>query len=113
MFNYIEKLRQKPDNVKKHIAFFVAFSFVGIIFVVWLSTIYPGFQQEKQINDRVASSGGPSPVSTFVSILSQSVSTMSEQFSKIKETSTSILSGTDHIISTTTQNNIVSTSTKQ
>ena len=41
MFPLIEKLRQKPSRTKKQIAFVVSFLLAGVIFVIWLSIIYP------------------------------------------------------------------------
>ena len=48
MFNALEKLRQKPESVKKQIAFAVALSFAGIIFLVWLTVVYPDLRKENQ-----------------------------------------------------------------
>lgn len=51
MFEFIEKLRQKSDGSKKRIAFATSFSFVAVIFTVWLSVIYPDFyftERQKQ-----------------------------------------------------------------
>jgi hypothetical protein len=83
MFNFIEKLRQKPDSVIKQVAFLISFSFVGIIFIFWLFSIYPNFLEEKKIADRV-SAVEPSPLSTLSEIISQGTSAMGEQISKIK-----------------------------
>lgn len=114
MFKYIEKLRQKPDSVKKRMAFLTSFSFVGIIFIVWLSIIYPGFREQKNINDRVVASE-PSPFSTFGDILSQSTSAIGEQFSKITEISTTFSDGVKSpdaaSTTSTTSGTIISTST--
>jgi cytoskeletal protein RodZ len=95
MFELIEKLRQKPDGAKKRIAFLMSFVFVGIIFVVWLSVVFPNFLQQKNIDDRV-SAAEPSPFSTFTGIVSQGASSIGEQFSKIKNIGSSFFSGSDY-----------------
>ncbi len=38
MLNFIEKLRAKPDHVKKNIAFFTSLGITMIIFVFWLAS---------------------------------------------------------------------------
>jgi hypothetical protein len=95
MFNLIEKLRQKSDRTKKQIAFLTAFFIVGVIFVVWLSVIYPDFRQAQSQEARV-SSLEPSPLSSFSDSVSSGVSSIKEKFSEIK-TSVSSLSATTTI----------------
>lgn len=90
MFNLIEKLRSKPDGVKNKIAFLTAFAFVGIIFVVWLSVIYPDFidnSKKEQVTDE------PSPVSAFATTFFAGLSSIGDKFSEIKE-SILLFSGT-------------------
>ena len=109
MFNYLEKLGQKPDGAKKRIAFLVSFLCVGIIFVVWITAIYPQFGQEKSISDRISASE-TSPFSTFTAILSQSTSAIGEQISKIKQLGSSLYGGADYYnLATTTPEATAST----
>ena len=83
MFDFIEKLRQKPIQAKKRIAFLVAFSLSGLIFAVWLSVIYPDFMERQKREEKVANLE-PSPISTFSQTISSGMSGIKEQFSKIK-----------------------------
>ena len=83
MFEIIEKLRQKSPRIKKQIAFLTSFSLAGIIFVIWLSVIYPDFRKT-QANEQKASSLEPSPISTFGETLGTGISAIKEQFGKLK-----------------------------
>lgn len=83
MFQTIEKLRAKPDGSKKKIAFLLAFLFSGIIFVVWLTIIYPDFKNKNQKEAQIVNAG-PSPISAFSDTLSSAFSSMGEQISNIK-----------------------------
>ena len=90
MFEYIEKLRQKPARTKKQIAFLSALFVAGLIFVVWLSVIYPDFKQGQQKEDAVAKLE-PSPLSTFGETISTGLSAIGEQFGKLKESVTTMI----------------------
>ncbi len=91
MFNLIEKLRQKPERVKKQIAFLGAFFIAGGIFVVWLSVIYPDFRKSQSQEAAVANLE-PSPLSTFADSFFSGISSIREKFGEIKQ-SVSSLSG--------------------
>ena len=119
MFEFIEKLRQKPDRTKKQIAFLSALFLAGLIFVVWLSVIYPDFKRGQQKEDAV-SKLEPSPLSTFGETISTGISAMGDQFSKLKESISSITNNSAYYstttdstagVSTTTTNYIEATST--
>ena len=84
MFDFIEKLRQKPDRTKKQIAFLVSLLLAGIIFVIWLSVIYPDFSQT-QAKETAVSKQEPSPLSNFSDTFSSGISAIGDQFNKIKE----------------------------
>ncbi|HEY4509118.1 MAG TPA: hypothetical protein VJC13_02445 [Candidatus Paceibacterota bacterium] len=101
MFPLIEKLRQKPSRTKKQIAFVVSFLLAGVIFVIWLSIIYPDFSQ-RQAKEISASKLEPSPISNFGETFSSGLSAIGAQFSKIKE-SLSSLSTTTYYFASTTQ----------
>lgn len=83
MFQTIEKLRAKPEGSKKKIAFLLAFLFSGIIFVVWLSVIFPDFKNKKLKESEIVNTG-PSPISAFSDTLSSAFLSMGEQISNIK-----------------------------
>ncbi|MCX6701761.1 MAG: hypothetical protein NTX96_01015 [Candidatus Zambryskibacteria bacterium] len=89
MFELIEKLRQKPDRTKKQIAFLVAFFLTGIIFVIWLSVVYPDFKQGN-LKEEVVSKLEPSPLGTFGETFKTGMSAIGEQFTKLKESISSI-----------------------
>ena len=110
MYKYIEKLRQKSDTAKKRFAFLVSFLFVGIIFVVWLSVIYPGFREQKNINDKI-SANESSPLSTFKDIFSQGSSEIGNQFSKIKNVGSVFSNDPEYINQTSTTSTSTTTST--
>ena len=83
MFEIIEKLRQKSPRVKKQIAFLTSFSLAGIIFVIWLSVIFPDFRQT-QANEQKVSNLEPSPISTFGQTFGAGISAIKDQFGKLK-----------------------------
>ena len=84
MFNFLDKLRKKPDRLKKQMAFFTAFSLAGVVFVVWLSVIYPDFintqEQEKKVSDLEAN-----PLNNFTQTFLQGISGMKDQFKNLKD----------------------------
>lgn len=83
MFDLIEKLRAKPEKVKKRIAFLVSLSVASFIFVVWLTVIYPDFKNRQNQAEKV-SKLTPSPISTFSASVSEGLSGIGEEFSKLK-----------------------------
>jgi len=99
MFDFLEKLREKPERVKKQVAFIVALSISGIIFVVWLSVIFPSWRSS-QVETQ---SSEPSPLASFTSTFSSGLSDISSQFSKIKNIVSSLSTSTVYYNSTTTQ----------
>ena len=101
MFNYIEKLREKPEQTKKLVAIGVASLCVAVILVFWFFSVFPQFRQEKEISDRVQSVG-PSPFSTITQILSQGTSGIGDELSKLKSLSSGFFGGTEIINSSTT-----------
>jgi hypothetical protein len=89
MFEYLEKLRAKPPKTKKKVAFLVSFSLAGIIFVVWLTIIFPDFKQTQDKIDN-GSSTSTSPFSHFKEMFSNSFYEASDNFKNAKETVSSI-----------------------
>ncbi len=101
MFEYLEKLRAKPPKAKKRIAFLVSFSLAGIIFILWLSVIYPDFRQ-RQSQIESAGNSDPSPLSHFGEVFSNSFYSIGESFSKIKESLSSLATSSSSQSTTTT-----------
>lgn len=91
MFEIIDNLRQKPDRSKKRIAFLVSFSFCLIIFVVWLTVIYPDFKrrQERKTASSISTS---TPIDTFTSIFSEGFSKVGSQINEAKKTIQEVVS---------------------
>ena len=85
MFEYLEKLRQKPEGAKKRFAFLTAFTISGIIFVVWLSVIYPDLTEQKKRDDKVKNLES-SPLSSFIENVSYGFGQIGKSFDGIKET---------------------------
>ncbi len=101
MFQLIEKLRGKPDRTKKQVAFLAALLVAGLIFVVWLTTIYPDFRQTQTQEDKVANLE-PSPLGAFASQLSSGISAIKDKFSQIKSSVTSFTTEAIHYSATST-----------
>ena len=113
MFNFLENLRQKPVSVRKRVAFLTALSIAGLIFVVWLSVIYPDFytDQTQQAKAKVVE---PSPVSTFGDTMRSGLAKIGAQFGELKNTLssfTTMTATTTYYSSTTTDSTSISTTT--
>jgi hypothetical protein len=111
MFKLIEKLRAKSERTKKLFAFSIAFFFSGLIFVVWLSVIYPSFKQKQDKLDYV-SKLEPSPIGTITEALGGGFSQIGEQFGRLKDAVSSLTSAPAYY-STTSKVMIESTSTSE
>jgi hypothetical protein len=108
MFEILEKLRAKPDAAKKRFAFLTALSFAGIIFVIWLSIIYPDFQKtetQKKVEEKKIS-----PISGFTDTVSSGFSALSEQFLSLKASISSFSTSPIYYSATSSES---STSTKE
>ena len=57
MLNTIEKLRERPVAYRKRIAFIIAISITGIIFLVWLSVLGVRFDNNKSVIVEVENDG--------------------------------------------------------
>ncbi len=101
MFEFIEKLRQKSEKTKTRIALLTAFSFSGLIFVLWLTVFLPDFtQSQKRENQALANE--PSPISTLGSTLSEGFSSLGEQLSDLKKTLTGVTNSLQNLSEPTT-----------
>lgn len=102
MFEYLEKLRQKPEKTKTLIAFSTSLFFAGTILVVWLTVVFPDIKQDKAVRDRIASTE-PSPFSIFFGNISDGFSGIKNQFDSAKEKITAVVV----LTSTTTTESVV------
>ena len=114
MFELIERLRRKPDRTKKQVAFLTAFFVAGVIFVIWLSVIYPDFRKRQKNIDRVANLE-PSPLGTLGETFRTGFSAIGEQFTSLKESVSSLTTSPVYYstTSTTTTEVFVSTTTSE
>lgn len=84
MFEFLEKLRNKPRGTKKRIAFLTSFTFTSIILAFWLVSIYPSFQEQNNIEKKVKKIES-SPIVSVGSVFSDSFSKIKTQLGMIKE----------------------------
>lgn len=84
MFELIERLRAKPERSKKHIAFSVALFISGLVFVVWISILYPDWRQTQE-NEAKVEALEKSPGGAISETFSSGFSAIGEQFGKIKD----------------------------
>ena len=82
MFDLIERLRQKPHGVKKRIAFFSAFSFSLVIFIIWFTVLYPDL---KQGEEKQTANAGSAPISTVSAMFEEGLSGISKSIADLKE----------------------------
>jgi hypothetical protein len=93
MFELLDKLRAKPEGTKKQMAFLVALSLVGVIFVVWLTVVYPDMRRG-QMQEAGVRSAEKSPLSAFWETVSGGFSSIGENISEVKEAVNSFASTT-------------------
>ncbi|MEQ1499993.1 MAG: hypothetical protein ABL917_01310 [Parcubacteria group bacterium] len=101
MLDTIEKLRQKPDRKKKQIAFFFSFLLSGLVFVVWLTIIYPDFMN-KQSRDVEVSKMEPTPIEGLVNIVSGASTNIGDQLNRIKGVVNSYSSNETYYVASST-----------
>lgn len=87
MFEYIEKLRGKPEATKKRIAFFGALVFSFFILVIWLSVVVPKVKNPEVVKEKPTT---PSPLSAIGDNISDGFSSIKEAFSGVKDSVESI-----------------------
>ena len=100
MFNYIEKLRQKPESQKKRFAFLAALCVCGLIILVWFSVVIPKFRQEKQTDDKIANTES-TPTSALTRTFSDGFSAIVTQFKNIKNIISSFKSSGESFVAPT------------
>jgi len=111
LFDLLEKIRQKPERAKKQIAFLISLFVAGLIFVVWLSVIYPNWISIKTKEEKVVATE-PSPISTLGNMFSTTFSAIDEQFASIKEAISSFTTEPAYYSATDTNSEITGSSTE-
>ena len=111
MFELLEKIRQKPERTKKQIAFLTSFFVAGLIFVVWLSVIYPNWLSTKTKEEKVVVTE-PSPISTLGNMFSTTFSAIDEQFANIKQAVSSFTTEPAYYSATGTDSEITASSSE-
>jgi len=107
MFETIEKLREKPESSKKKIAFLTAFFVAGIIFVVWLSVVYPDLKMKNSKEKEVLKTE-PSPLSAFEDTLSNGFLGLGEQLKNLKNSALLFSTKPEYFQATVTPDTTVS-----
>jgi ABC-type uncharacterized transport system substrate-binding protein len=105
MFKLIEDLRKKSNSTKKQIAFLVSFTFVGIIAVVWFTTLLPQIKPQKG-QEATVSRQEPSPISTFSDSVVGSIFSITEQLNLIKSTFKNFTTDPAYYVATSTLEDI-------
>ncbi len=95
MFDFIEKLRQKPPGAKKKIAFLMAFSFTALIFIIWLSIVYPAVWRDHLQEEKVANLE-PGPLDKISDLFGDAFSEINDNISEAKSVISSISSSTEY-----------------
>jgi len=82
MFEFLEKLRSKPEATKKRIAFFGALIFSGCILTIWLSVVLPQIKNFKIVEEPKTET--PSPLSALGDNIYDGFSSIKEAFGGVK-----------------------------
>jgi hypothetical protein len=83
MFDYIEKLRAKPEGAKRRFAFLAAFFVAGILFVVWLSVLFPDWREAQ--SEQGGSEATITPTSAMGSTFAQGFAAIKDSLESMKE----------------------------
>ena len=116
MFEYLEKLRQQPEGLRKRIAFLSALGFSLIILAVLVTVLYPDWH-DGQTQQAKAEAMSPSPLSTFGSTLGDGFAAIGSQFGLLKNSISVFNSDAVHFSATSSEaaaiqsEGLVSTST--
>lgn len=124
MFKYLDYLRKKPDIYKKTFAVMTSFFVVGVMFVIWLSVIYPDIKNVGQKKAKIEENN-PTAISAFMANVFEGFSSIGESFGELTNSMDDInnlLETTYYNSSTTIENfvdqglyydEIISTSTEE
>jgi hypothetical protein len=102
MFEYIEKLRKKSDKEKNRIAFFSAFAFSALIFIVWASVVVPGVKND---NKAEVAAVGSSPISDFSNVVSDFIIQVKTGMSDLKSSVSGLSTSTQYYSATSSVGN--------
>ena len=80
MFNHIEKIRQKPEHVRRGIAMFITLALFLVVVIVWVFA--PDVSLVEKEKSRVDEA--PSPLWVFKDTLSDSIGDMGSKFKEFK-----------------------------
>ncbi len=91
MFELLDRIREKSESTKRRIAFLLAFFLVGLVFVVWLSVIYPDFKKGADVINQSQSTENSTASITaiFKNGMGQIIRQIGELRSNVKNFSTS------------------------
>jgi hypothetical protein len=114
MFELLENLRRKPLSFRRRVALLTSFTFVSIIFVIWVSVIYPDFKKDQKLKqaaqvEEAASNNAPTPVKSIGENLNQGFSGIGEKFGELKQTVYSIFEFSSEAASYNSASNTAST----
>lgn len=84
MFKYLDNLRKKPDSYKKKFSILVSLLVVGLIFVVWLSVIYPDVRDMGKKKAELRKD--PTPANAFLSNMWDGFRSLGENFGNLNKT---------------------------
>lgn len=101
MFEYLEKLRQKPEKTKNFIAFSASLFFAGCIFLMWLTVVFPDVRQDQATKDKIAAIE-PSPFSALFGNIAKGFSEVQNKFTSVKSVISNFSANAVYYESTTT-----------
>lgn len=78
MFEFLDRLRQKPLRYRKYAALSVAALVAGVILVVWFTTVYPTILADHDRDARVAATQ-PSPLGALSANLANGYKALTDQ----------------------------------
>ncbi len=91
MFELLERLRQKPEGVRKRFAFMVAFCVAGTILLIWASVVMLDWNESRTQQAQVEAASA-SPFSTFGASVATGFSAIGTQLGELKNTFTNLTS---------------------
>lgn len=101
MFELIDQIRQKPENVKNRVAFITALTFALILLAIWFLLVLPGIK-DREIDKSLAEKEKiiVSPTEGLTANVSSGWSGIKNNLSVFKENITSFISGVEYYTAT-------------
>jgi predicted PurR-regulated permease PerM len=109
MSNFLERLREKPEKVRRRIVITATVLLTAIIVIIWITFLYAGFLK----SEKPAKQSTSSPVSILLDEASKRFSDIKQGFDTTKESIVGELNSLSTELSSTTDESVNISSTTE